>query len=112
MAVWTDTELVENVLSYLSVKATGQPVNADDDNLVKRIYTSVYAQMRTAGYAPFKYDEVPEWAWWPLVKWLAVEAGPTFGKFLPAALREEGKTELRATLTTEKPPMPVRAKYY
>lgn len=112
MATWTKSELAENALIYLGVKAAGQSVSADDDALVQKIIDSVYAQGRTFGILPFQLDEIPEWAQWPLAKWVAVESGPAFGKLLPFDIRDDALKQLRAQMQGDKPPMAIKASYF
>ena len=112
MATWAKTELAEAALIYLGVKAAGQSVSADDDALVTKVIDSVYAQARTYGIAPFQLATIPEWAQWPLTKWVAVEAGPAFGKLLPFTIRDDAQNDLRRQMQGDKPAMPMKANYY
>lgn len=112
MATWDKSELGEQALKYLGVKAAGQSVSAEDAADVALAIDSIYAQVRTFGIAPFSVDEIPEWAQWPLMKWVAVEVGPLFGKLLPFDIRNDAERQLRAQMQGEKPAMPARAKHF
>jgi hypothetical protein len=112
VATWTKTELAEKALTYLGVHQVGQSVSANDDALVQAIIDSVYAQARTFGIAPFQLSAIPEWAQWPLTKWVAVESGPAFGKLLPFDIRDDAIKALRAQMQSDKPAMSTKGMYY
>jgi len=112
VATWAKTDLAEKALIYLGVKAAGQSVSADDDALVQTVIDSVYAQARTYGIAPFQLSAIPEWAQWPLMKWVAVESGPAFGKMLPFDIREDAVKTLRAQMQSDKPNISIKGTYF
>lgn len=112
MATWAKTELAEKALIYLGVAQNGQSVSANDDALVQTVIDSVYAQARTFGIAPFPLSAIPEWAQWSLMKWVATEAGPAFGKMLPFDIRDDAIKALRAQMQSDKPDMPIRGTYF
>lgn len=112
MATWARSDLIDHALTYLGVKAAAQAPTAEDSDVVGVVVDSIYAQARTYGLAPFSVSEIPEWAQWPLTKWVAVEAGPTFGKLLPFTIRDDAQNELRKQMQGDKLPRPHKGTYY
>jgi hypothetical protein len=112
VATWDKSELSTGALKFLGVAAAGQSISAEDDADVQKAIDSIYAQVRTFGIAPFPLSAIPEWAQWPLMKWVAVEVGPLFGKLLPFDIRHDAEKQLRAQMQGDRPPIPAKAKYY
>jgi hypothetical protein len=79
MADWTKAMLSSNVLQYLGVTPAGQAASSEDDTLCQSVIDSVHEQLEKLGLAPFATSAIPEWAQWPLVKYVAMETAPAFG---------------------------------
>lgn len=110
---WTKAKLAEKVLENIGVKAAGQPVSSDYANYVKDSWTSVYDQLSDVSLVPFPANEIPDWALFPLIKYLSVEVGPRFGRPQPEGLKNIAMQELaRSRFGGRADKLPVPAKDY
>jgi len=112
MATWTKSDLSTKVLSYLGVKPAGQDASSEDDNLCKDIIDSVYEQLNTFGLVDFSVDAIPEQIQQSLVKYVAVEAGPYFGKIMDEGLKVLAEREMRRQSHGPATHMNVKSRYY
>lgn len=98
MATWTKSDLADRVLEYIGVKPAGQPAFAEHSILVQGAFDSVYDRGKDSGTSPYNPEAIPEWAQWPLVRYLAFEVGPRFGKMYPVEMRNDAKQEMAASI--------------
>jgi hypothetical protein len=110
---WTKAQLSAKVLEYLGVKPAGQAASAHDLNLVSDVVDSVYDQLQDSDLAPYGIAEIPAWAQQPMVKYVAVEAGPYFGKVYPEDAKSLAVKEMaRSRFGGPKSTLPTSTKDY
>ena len=117
MADWTAAQLRNAVLVRLGITGQGQTASGADAQLVDDVFTSVHAQLRKKGYAPFLTSAVPDWAKQPLTDYVAWKVYPAFGF---TGQREasivnngrEGERELVAQAGGVKAAHPTRAEFF
>lgn len=112
MATWTEEELATKILSYLGAKAQGQDPTADDLDLVTAAIDSVVDGVRLTGAITFGLDAIPEWAQWPLIKMVAFEVGPMFGRPQSPDIYRMARMDLIANANGAPALDPAAARYY
>lgn len=90
MAVWNKEKLRTRVLQHLNVLGAGQDASADDAEVVDEAIDAAHSELRTLGIAPFKVDEIPEYAQMPLRNYVAAKVSASF------ALSPQRRLELEA----------------
>jgi hypothetical protein len=112
----TQSQLVEFALRKAGALAANEPVDAEDDQLVDAIYTSLLELLRDDGLLFWDADFIPEIVFLPLVKVLAYEIMPEFA--MPRTpqdkvdLQIEGMRDLRKIVSKRKSSEPVQAQYF
>ena len=112
MATWTKAELAAKVLEYVGVVPAGQSAAAEDSTLVESVIDSVHDQLDSEQLVPFATSAIPTWAQWPLVKYLAVEVGPAFGKPFPEQLKMRARQELERSSAGYRHPIEGKTRYF
>ncbi|MEM2160739.1 MAG: hypothetical protein QXN55_07290 [Candidatus Nitrosotenuis sp.] len=110
MANWSITELTDEILEQMQVKAAGQAARAEDANKVSRAIAASIDYLRGINLAPFEYNSIPEWATSALRDYVIADIGPAFG--ITGYSKKLAKEELRAQCGRYGPPIRVKAKYY
>lgn len=98
MAAITKAQLATKVLEHLSVVPLGQAASPEHHNYVKVAIDSVYDQLQDSGLAPYGLSAIPDWAQLPMMKYVAVEVGPHFGKAMPEGVKHLAKQEMSASV--------------
>lgn len=99
MANWVKADLSAKVLEYIGQKPAAQAASSEDDILCQAVIDSVFSQLDKLGLVTFASSAIPEWAQWPLVKYVAAEVGPSFGVTgQPLAELEMGQAKARREL--------------
>lgn len=114
MATWTKAELAQKVLEYVGVVPAGQSASSEDSTLAEGVIDSVHAQLDSHDHSkvPFATSAIPEWAQQPMVKYVAVEVGPYFGKPYPEQHKATALRELEAAGAGHDHPVQARARYF
>lgn len=117
MANWVKADLSTKVLEYLGQKPAGQAATAEDDTLCQQVIDSVFAQLDKLGLVLFASSAIPEWAQWPLTKYIAAEIGPSFGVTGQrlaelTAGKAEARRELQEQVAGQKQHVPSKAEYF
>lgn len=112
MATWTKAQLATKVLEYLGVVPAGQSASSEDSTLVQSVIDSVVDQLDSAELVPFSITAIPTWAQWPLVKYVAVEVGPAFGKPMPEQLKMLARRDMERAAAGYRHPIEGKTRYY
>ena len=113
MATRTKAQLANDILEWMGVKPAGQSVSGEHSNFVQRVIDSVYDQLQDPGLAPYGLSAIPEWAQLPMIKYVAVEVGPRFGKPYPEQQKVTAKQEMAAAVFGgPRPTLPTKSKDY
>jgi hypothetical protein len=100
-------------LKYMGVTPMGQSPFAEDVAFVEAAWVSVYDQLQDPDLVPFPPDDIPDYACWPIMKYLAVEVGPRYGKVYPEDVKNIALSELnRSRFGGATGALPAKAKDY
>lgn len=94
MATMTRADVIKGVLEYLRVIDGVDDVPAEDSTRVGYIVDSVHDQMRQQGRAPWALSAVPEYAQTPLIRVVAAECMPYYGKPMDAQGMRSAQAQL------------------
>lgn len=117
MASWVKATLSEKVLEYIGQKPAGQAAAPEDDSLCQSVIDSVFSQLDKTGLVLFASSAIPEWAQWPLVKYVSAEIAPSFGitgqRLMElTAGKSEARRELAAQVAGQQQRIPAKADYF